>query len=122
MDTIEDLRARIAELEGELAYLKGEDGRIDQELGRIRVAFPVTPSEARLLHMLSDGRLKRHVYLAESTLGETANFKTMTVHIYRLRKKTRFSINVVWGRGYVLESGAAEKVRAVMRGENVVSE
>jgi DNA-binding response OmpR family regulator len=109
----EDLAERVAYLESELALREDAD-----ELRKLRVAFGVRPSAARLIRALfnAKGRPVTRWQLLEQIPGnEDRNLKIIDVYVCHLRKVFgREGIENIWGQGYRLSGEAALRVGAIL--------
>lgn len=117
--TAAELRAELDRLQGEVEALREAMGLCEE--GAVRQAFGLPPFGARLLIMLSCGRIlhKNQIYNG-LYLGacdrETAPGKAVEVQVYHLRRRLdgrHFRIQTVLGLGYRLAFGG-ERVRQVI--------
>lgn len=113
----DELLAYVDNLEGKLRdFMAGPD-----VTHRLKSAFNIQPGEARVLHLLSDGRAKtkEQIWTTLSTKLESETcIKVVDVRICTLRRKTKalgITIETVWGVGYQLTAGA-DIVRQVAAG------
>ncbi|WP_026411116.1 helix-turn-helix domain-containing protein [Actinomadura oligospora] len=109
--TNRDFQARIAALRARGGA--GTRPHLDQDgiLRNGRRSVAVSPSEARLLHLLIKrfggiaAREELRAHLSED--GHEASRNALDLHIKRIRRRVRplgLTIRTAWGRGYVLEA------------------
>lgn len=114
LDEIARLRARISELEAELAE---RDERFNSDVDALVRHFGVTVYQARLLAALASGRVMSRTELERlckrSEFGDDRNIDSL---VKRLRRRSLPGIAVksVYGAGYVMEGDSLRLVRAVI--------
>ena len=118
-ETIAGLRARIAELEEELAWLKAD--AMDADVVAIGRAFRLPPSASRFLAILlrREEASKEQVYLA--VYGDDPDrwpdMKTLGVFLCHIRAATRdcgVVIETIWGQGWRLTPESKPIIRQRM--------
>lgn len=115
---LEQLRARVEELEWELDCMKST---VETEVTRIMDFYDLTAGEARMIRALAHagGAPLTRAVLAEAIQNEIDDLRTVDSHVKRTRRKVghRLPIDSIYGIGYRLLPATAQQVRAVMAGK-----
>ena len=110
------LRDRNAELEFELAQ---KNEQVDWVALKLRRAFGLSRTEAKVLARLADGMHHSKYFIEEScSLKAEVIGQYCEQYIYRLRKKIKpLKISNVWGVGYFLEGESLAAIQSIIKGE-----
>jgi len=105
-----------AELEFELAQ---KNEQVDLVASRLRRAFRLSRTEAKILACLADGMHHSKYFIEEScSVKAEVIGQYCEQYIYRLRKKIKpLKISNDWGVGYFLEGESLAAVQSIIKGE-----
>lgn len=106
--------ARIADLEDEVMRLKISGGANPHLVNRFKISF----GAARILEVLSTGRIYSIEQLADFVCKDDTRPSTITTRLVALRRAIApIEIRNIHGCGYCLAGDCLEAIRAIMRGE-----
>lgn len=113
---IASLRVEVAELKATVANFSET---VDLGARRLRFRFNLTPQEACLISLLSDG-LQRTKDQIANAIGFSVDreLKTIDVIVCHARKKIApIKLTTIWGQGYIFEGEHLAAIQKITRGE-----